>query len=126
MMYGALAIPVVGVAAGGAGNPNVGRMVLLATPIVAGTGYYIRTRAVNPDAWTQAAQSFSVGRTHASEVRECLGKPQSIMQDGSEETLVYAASHPAMFFGSGNASTVSFVFRNGVLSNIRKSATDYR
>jgi hypothetical protein len=45
-IYGALAIPVVGVAAGGAGNPNVGRIVLLATPILAGTRYYFRTRAV--------------------------------------------------------------------------------
>jgi hypothetical protein len=103
-------------------------------------GGYIKNSADDPDAMDKAVQSLKVGETKCADVLSCLGRPQmTTTRNGGDEIMTYSVRKihstggVAMYFvpivgplfaGTGGVDmrSVTLTFKNGVLSDISKTA----
>jgi outer membrane protein assembly factor BamE (lipoprotein component of BamABCDE complex) len=103
------------------------------------TGQYIYNSADNTEAMDKAVQSLKIGETKSADVRACLGNPTTTTtHNTNEEAWTYSASKThttggaiGMFLpliphaSSSDMRSVTLMFKNGTLSDVSKTASNY-
>lgn len=75
--------------------------------------------------WQTTLPTLKVGHTSSVDARECFRNPSAYSMGGAEEVWTYNMASPGLFGLGGSSRTVSLVFRNGVLADIRRSSSSF-
>ena len=71
--------------------------------------------------WTRTLARTRLGETTSADIRACLAEPAATSSAGAEETWTYFTRRSHGWLSRGSAAAVSFTFRSGVLSEVRRS-----
>jgi len=105
-------------------NDYAKELDLLTVALVASAGgLYLHNTNPSDQFWQSTMSQIKVGRTQVDDVRQCLGGPSTTTSSGTDETWTYQTAHSGFLGLGGSARSASITFRNGVVSNFRK--TDY-
>jgi hypothetical protein len=85
-------------------------------------GYHIYQSSYPDEAfWRRTLARMKIGETRSVDVRTCLRAPSATSSSGAEEKLTYFTSRPAGWWDGGPIRTVSFTFKDSVLTEVRRS-----
>jgi hypothetical protein len=85
-------------------------------------GAHMHASAYPDDAfWARALARMNVGETTSADVRACLAQPSATSSSGAEEKWTYFTSASHGWLSRRSLATMSFTFRNGVLTEVRRS-----
>jgi hypothetical protein len=89
-------------------------------------GLHMRQASLDQDFWNAALARVKVGETRITEVRDCFGRPNSTMTSGNEETWTYSSLKTGVgWFGGGSMSSVAVSFKDGMLTNVRRTEAGF-
>ena len=91
-----------------------------ATAPIALVGFLMESRAHPGEGfWERVIARARVGETRTADVRRCLHRPDIATSHASEERWTYVTARPTTLGGS--LRTVEFVFRDSVLTDVRRT-----
>lgn len=98
-------------------------MILLAATLpIAVVGYHIYASSYPGEAfWQRTLARMKIGETRSGDVRTCLHAPAATSTSGTEEKWTYFTTRPDAWQSRGSLGTVSFTFKEGVLTEVRRS-----
>ncbi len=103
-------------------NGRQAMMFAIATLPLVVLGAYMHDSAYPDEAfWARALERVKIGETTTGDVRACLAAPSATSSAGAEETWTYFTTRSHGWWSRGSLATVSFTFKNGVLTGVRRS-----
>jgi hypothetical protein len=96
--------------------------IVAATMPIAVVGYYVYASSYPGEAfWHRTLAGLKIGETRSEDVRTCLHAPAATSISGTEAKWTYFTTRPDAWWSRGSLGTVSFTFKDGVLTEVRRS-----
>jgi hypothetical protein len=108
-------------------NPAGAITAVAAGATLSFAGLFVKSSAYPSESfWQRTLARMHVGETTRAQVETCLHAPSGVSASGTEEEWTYFARAPlGPEFHGGSVNTVKFTFKDGVLSDIRRTEISF-
>jgi hypothetical protein len=108
-------------------SPTAAITVVAASASVGLVGLFVRSSAYPSESfWQRTLARMHIGQTTRAQVETCLHAPSGVSTAGTEEEWTYFTKAPlGPEYHGGGINTVKFTFKDGVLTEVRRTELSF-